>query len=510
MPQTRQLILPGRFGQTKPPGIPRIDWTHPLARGLVFYGFDTGTGLIIDLARGRGMNKISTWPSPQPSYRGQGQLWNASGSAYFNSDAEIRNVTGSPPWTAAEAFIKTGNVAAYAQSLNRTANNGRSNPYINWGFQHNRGGVGQNYLDLFLTSASTFYDLGTTSSVVTNQFTSAAIVASSSSAASCYFNGSLLNSATGLTIGSTNTNDAILFGGADATTSYLPFAGFVFYGAFWSRALSAAELLQLHVDPYCFLRFPAQVTPWEVRAPTGGGTPVATDSSSSLEFGAPLHHSAPCALEAPAGIGVDTQEPFAFVRSLLLDDTYGVGFLAQVRSHPQVLLEDGVRLIPVAPISVEGLSRVASDGGLPGESAGSILVLRDTIPPIELLGSSRRIVAALAEATSALSSTQRVSTELPARQAASHASPAEWRGAVLVVVGEPGTFEYATIAQHGATVSIECLTGGASVLLSDEGLPLEWRSVPPAMVVSLNRLLTSSARVRLITTPGRIRWLKRE
>src|SRR5882672_11202103 len=47
-----QLSVPWRFGQFKPYGsIPRIDWAHPITRGLVFYGYDV-SGVVIDLAYG--------------------------------------------------------------------------------------------------------------------------------------------------------------------------------------------------------------------------------------------------------------------------------------------------------------------------------------------------------------------------------------------------------------------------------------------------------------------------
>src|SRR5262249_12479116 len=45
---------PWRSGQKKPfASIPRINWSHPLARGLVTYMYDAGGGVVIDLVTGR-------------------------------------------------------------------------------------------------------------------------------------------------------------------------------------------------------------------------------------------------------------------------------------------------------------------------------------------------------------------------------------------------------------------------------------------------------------------------
>src|SRR5262249_46401745 len=47
-----QPSVPWRYGQKQPFGsIPRINWAHPLAQGLAFYTYDTGSA-ILDLVNG--------------------------------------------------------------------------------------------------------------------------------------------------------------------------------------------------------------------------------------------------------------------------------------------------------------------------------------------------------------------------------------------------------------------------------------------------------------------------
>lgn len=238
-------------GQIKPTGIPRIDWSHPLAAGLVFYGFDTGLGVIVDLVAGRLANAV-TGATKAPlgaSAWGAGFAWNNSDGRYFNSDAAIRAATAAPPWTMATACSPTS-LSTNPNTFGRYANNGGTAPFVNWTCPMTATTVGAS-----LCSGGVDTAIGTVASVsAADTFLSAAIVANSSSVAGLYVNGQQSGSnTTGLNIQSSNTNDPIGFSTASNAGVKFPFTGLIFYGAFWSRALSATELLQLHLDPYCFL-----------------------------------------------------------------------------------------------------------------------------------------------------------------------------------------------------------------------------------------------------------------
>ena len=246
--------------QVKRAGIPRIDRSHPLAQGLVFYGFDTGAGTILDLASNgaragarvpgatKAPNGVTQW--------GQGIAWNNSDGMFFNADAAIRNAS-VPPYSFACCHVQTGTVGSFARNFARTAQNNGAAPNINWGFDVNDGGIGQTQVDVVLDdNGSPAATIGWTGNS-NNALHSFACNVFSTTNASIYGDGAFRqNNGAYTTITQSTTSDAILFSGASSAASSNPFIGFVFYGAFWSRNLSINEIEQLHFDPYAFLIFP--------------------------------------------------------------------------------------------------------------------------------------------------------------------------------------------------------------------------------------------------------------
>lgn len=278
------------FGQVKPQGVPRIDWSHPLARALVFYGFDTGTGLILDLARGR----IGSWatggslsigvPNASPFGTGVKYAGGASaGSIYlFASDAEIQATNAAFPWTAACGYNQTGNNLSFCSPFGRIANSNSGQPFANWYFTTNDNNAGQNLAGVTFNNSGTFGRTADWTTNALNRFTSVAFVANTASSAGLYAQGILQSTTTGITLASFNTNDQICFGGSSNFNTNGCGVGFTYYGALWARALSADELVQLHNDPYCFLfppesEMPALPNPQQpVQLGTAGGGASAT------------------------------------------------------------------------------------------------------------------------------------------------------------------------------------------------------------------------------------------
>lgn len=259
-----------RPGQQKPQGVPRIDWTHPLTQGLLFYGFDTGTGLILDLVSGRVMNTVGTLVGQKTTSNGTGIAYSTLQSNYFNSDTIIQAATAAPPWTCATGFQTSGALSNNAQIFSRTANNSASQPFANWGFQAS-GGLGQRGL------VNNGGSLGTTATgavPTTNVFSSLVMVARSSSTLGFYQDGAQVGAdTTGLSIASANTDDAICFNGNSSASVVNPANNVVvFFGMFAARAWSADEIVQLHRDPYCFL-IPAEA---EMPAMFTASTQIAT------------------------------------------------------------------------------------------------------------------------------------------------------------------------------------------------------------------------------------------
>jgi hypothetical protein len=258
-----QLSLPWRYGQTKPFGsTPQINWSHPLAQGLVFYGYDTGTGVILDLAsqNNQSQSTLGTVDPNSTSAFGSGINYGGSGTRYFNSGAAIQNLT-SGNLSCACAFIKTGTVGSFSRPFGRTANNGGSNPFANYAFDINAAGGGQNHIQVDFNLQTNAVTVGSIVFPGDNLFTSAVGTFSwsgSQTTAWIYVNGG--SNSTSLTdvrqLTSLTTNDAIIFSGQSAASSQDQFVGFVYYGAVWNRTLSIEEVGQLHIDPYCFLWYP--------------------------------------------------------------------------------------------------------------------------------------------------------------------------------------------------------------------------------------------------------------
>src|ERR1044072_2656391 len=149
MPFRPSLRRIGRFGQVRPAGsLPSIDWDHPLANGLLFYGYDSvatagwndtttggaGTsGPVTDLVTGSVAYRMGTgsFTSPSvtanpfgPAYTYNVNNANTFGLAGTNSvpGAPIRNAQAGN-WTYGCAFIKTGSVGTYSRPGGRHAQN---------------------------------------------------------------------------------------------------------------------------------------------------------------------------------------------------------------------------------------------------------------------------------------------------------------------------------------------------------------------------------------------------
>lgn len=251
-----RLSLTSR-GQVKPPGIPRINWRHPLAKGLLFYGFDTGGGLIVDLVAGRPMTKVGTWPANGVSPWGAGIKWQGSGGAYFNADAAIRNATAAGNYTYACAYLQTGTVGSFAAPFVRTANNNGSSPFNNWTFAIDPSGAGQADVQGSYCISTGFNNTANWTGNANQVFTS--LVGTATTALSLYAQGGLVALSSAGTAANNSTQDSIGFSTSSAAAVVNPFIGFVFYGAFWSRPLSPSEILALHEQPYDFLEWPTDL-----------------------------------------------------------------------------------------------------------------------------------------------------------------------------------------------------------------------------------------------------------
>jgi len=238
-----QLRQPGKV---KPYGsIPRINWRHPLAKNLAVYGYDVG-GTVIDLINGgMGFTTTATAVGRGASRFGSGYKYtNGGGAVRLPFTPRINSVA--PPFSIACSFFVTSapasgvffclaDTSAFGQPIYCAADSATA---MRQGF--NNGGA----------------DITYTASSILNDYHTMIGVGVSTSSTIAYFDG--VSQGTGTTdptvsfpTAAPTFNSFDLDGLSGNTTS-----GFLYYGALWTRALTASEALQLHLDPYCFLIYP--------------------------------------------------------------------------------------------------------------------------------------------------------------------------------------------------------------------------------------------------------------
>ena len=249
------LLLPKVKGQYKPAGVPKINWSHPLAKGLLFYVFDTGLGTIVELVKNTPSTISGTVPSVVSSPWGSGFSYNASASIKFVPDAEIIAATTGINYSFAAAYNKTGTVGSYTSVFLRDANNGGSQPYINWRIEINNAGSGQDRTNVsWCTNLNVEGDSTAKTGLNNNTYHTIVGVMTTVPAGNvtAYADGAQFYNVN-TAVGHNNTNSNIYLG-------YGSFVGLIYYAAFWGRVLTVKEQFLLHYKPYDFLIFPANIS----------------------------------------------------------------------------------------------------------------------------------------------------------------------------------------------------------------------------------------------------------
>jgi hypothetical protein len=269
-------------GQIKPRGPVTIDRSHPVTNDLLFYGFDTGDGLIIDLVTNKPMNSVGTFDVPGVSSYGTGLAYAGAGSKFFAADSNF-DAAGSPAvgsgFSWACAYIQTATVGI-TRIFGRTAGNDAAAPFANWYFSINPQGSGQNVVQAGYYTVSGLVGSTTWTSNANNVFTSLLATALHQTPVNVFtfYTQGQQNSIDGFDAPtSSSANSSIVFSGSSDASVNKPFIGVVFYGAFWGRVLRSDEAALLHSDPYCFLipaeyEMPAVFAPTVAPVITGGST----------------------------------------------------------------------------------------------------------------------------------------------------------------------------------------------------------------------------------------------
>lgn len=248
-------IIPFR-GKTKPYGsIPRINWQHPLARGLVSYGYDAGFGPI-DLVTG-GLRTINNTVNPPFGGPKQSIYGSALTSVATTSTAGLYTLPGSNDivnaavagsYSIACGFMLTATPAA-GSTLFSTCNATSTTAIAIRCF-------GSVATDCRLSFAGG--NVSTAAGALTlNTYKTWLGVGVSAFVGAIYVDGALSISAA-TTINAAATAGAVpSFFGLRSSAAQQFVSGTIYYGALWkNRALTAAEARLLHDDPYCFLIYP--------------------------------------------------------------------------------------------------------------------------------------------------------------------------------------------------------------------------------------------------------------
>lgn len=238
-------------GRVKPyHSVPRIDWSHPLAAGLVAYCYDIG-GAVIDLVNGGFLTPVGALGS-QESQFGRGLEFPTTGYGFMPPlpTSKASQYGGSAPFSLSLGTFCVGD-SVNAEAVIVSVQDAGNSTDTECGF---------NSMDP--TTVAGIYGNSTTVSfgqrLIHNSFQTWGFSATSSSAGSQYGNGVFDTSVATTTIFSL-TNPEIMYSTAASNAPSFSggINGFVPYFAIWgSRALTAADHLQLYQDPYSLLIYP--------------------------------------------------------------------------------------------------------------------------------------------------------------------------------------------------------------------------------------------------------------
>lgn len=240
-------------GNGKRPGLPIIDWSHPLTAGLLACYVPVG-GYFIPNLTGLGGNLVvrpasTLGASPEGITLVSGAVTNAGASA--NAPASFQVTNGSSLyWRGTPLGAESG----AGPTLIGVATGNGSSPFDAYTIDipsaladwvqpgWNSGGSFSNVqVNVGFSAYNSIKSLGVTFQPNGNVIT--------------YGAGASLNSTSFGASAPTYSTPHILLGCHDTVTTRYTNAGCLI-GMIWGRVLTATEMLRLHFDPYCFLIFP--------------------------------------------------------------------------------------------------------------------------------------------------------------------------------------------------------------------------------------------------------------
>ena len=331
------IMLPNSMishGQRRPAGVPHVNWRHPLAQGLMVCLLDFG-GRYIDVAGGYVVHPgLVSIPSVASPY-GRATSWPGASADigsygfYINVGFEY-SFQGGPISTDRESQITVigaladrpagaGFSFATACYLTDTGYNEQylwgcpahaqeQTPYVNWTLQARSASDGTGVgMAMFCNNNNTNFQVGSTNVPYSAfEYTSCCGTAINDTAGSAtcrqYQQGVLKNSASSVQLITSNPfagqdpESQLMIGSVyhEGTTQAFEICqGFVYYGYLWNRCLTAAEVMLLHHEPYCFLKWPQDLIFDQLVHVGGAAYTLAEDSGAFAMTGSDV--SAPVA-----------------------------------------------------------------------------------------------------------------------------------------------------------------------------------------------------------------------
>lgn len=242
-------------GQIKPEGVPVIDWSHPLARGLISYWYDTGEGFYVDLVTGDTtvLGGIS-WPTTEASPYGTGFKYTNIAREGLQGSRNFPVQSWAHPYSFATGFYQraaptTATAATY------------------FGLADAAGGVpillyyGSSGTILYAATANEATGINLGGPPANGTFNVVACSTTSSTSKSAWLNG-IKTTQSGITQTYAGSNLKPVFNQFRTSSASNDVVGAqVFFGAVWNRQLDDADAQQLYTDPYCFLVSPEPELP---------------------------------------------------------------------------------------------------------------------------------------------------------------------------------------------------------------------------------------------------------
>ncbi len=373
---TTGIYLPSRQRHyIKPPLGATIDWSHPLARGLLFYalpGGDHRRDLVVPRGPATMLYSGSNWAGA--TRQGSAADFTSAGWGYAGAYypwSPMLSCLGTQITMAVRCRPVSFNTANWAELLTVPYNSPNGDPYIAIGFV------------TFATKPELNYSYGGAGTLIEARSTTSNFIATSDpltmyagtrNGTDCRFyrDGILHSTATFSTNNSPafiNKRGITLCKDADSGSNTQGIAGLADFVAIWSRPLSATELQWLTAEPYAILVSDPLRRYWLVIKPAAGGAYTVTVAGTLATGGALAKSASKVLAGALTSSGAIVKSPSKALSGAVAT----TGALAKSISKPLAGTLSTSGAINVLKVVIVSLSGALATSGALAKSANKAL-----------------------------------------------------------------------------------------------------------------------------------------